>query len=174
MSSLMSPMIQIRRHGRGRLAHEEGVALVEFALVLPFLLLIIFAMVDVGRAISYWNDETHLASEAARYAVVNKSPVPGQTIEQAIKDQAVTDELRNGSSGDGTVETPGLTVSICFPSGTGQIGEPVKVTVKATYKWLAYLGLDVATSPMTGTSEQRIEKPFKGDSTDAYTPVACP
>ena len=36
----------------------------EFALVLPFLLLIIFAMVDMGKAISYWNDQTHLANEA--------------------------------------------------------------------------------------------------------------
>jgi hypothetical protein len=34
-------------------------------------------MVDFGKAFNYWNDETHLANEAVRYAVVNKNPLGG-------------------------------------------------------------------------------------------------
>ncbi|MDP9285550.1 MAG: pilus assembly protein, partial [Actinomycetota bacterium] len=107
-------------------------ALVEFALVLPILLLVLFAIVDVGKAVSYWNDETHLAGEAARYAAVNKTPVAGQTIEQAIKNQAITSELKSGSGGSEGVQGTGVDIFICFPNYVGGgpppvAGDPVKV-----------------------------------------------
>ena len=68
---------------RRRLASDErGVALVEFALVLPLILLLMLGMIDFGKAFNYWNDETHLANEAARQAVVDNCPscAPGQKI----------------------------------------------------------------------------------------------
>ena len=37
---------------------ESGQALVEFALVLPLLLLLVLGMVDFGKAYNYWNDVT--------------------------------------------------------------------------------------------------------------------
>src|SRR3954466_13202404 len=81
-------------------ADERGAALVEFVLVLPLVLLLLFGMVDFGKAFNYWNDETHLANEAARYAVVNKNPLPppaGFTgtwdLEQAVKEDADSGEL---------------------------------------------------------------------------------
>ena len=84
-------------------ADERGVALVEFALVLPLILLLLFGMIDFGKAFNYWNDETHLANEAARYAVVNRNPLPqpaGFTgtwdLENAIKQDADSAELRDG------------------------------------------------------------------------------
>ena len=55
---------------------ERGVALVEFALVAPILLVILLAVLDFGKAFNYWIDETQLASAGARWAVVNKL-VPG-------------------------------------------------------------------------------------------------
>src|SRR6266550_4310535 len=55
-------------------ADDRGVALVEFALVLPLILLLLLGMIDFGKAFNYWNDETHLANEAARFAAVNNSP----------------------------------------------------------------------------------------------------
>ena len=66
MSLPKSPLHSLWRRGRGRFASERGVALIEFALVLPFLLLVVFGMVDLGKAVNYWNDETHLANQAAR------------------------------------------------------------------------------------------------------------
>src|SRR5215211_4186607 len=41
---------------------ERGVALVEFALVLPILLLILFGVIEFGKAFTMWIDETHLAN----------------------------------------------------------------------------------------------------------------
>src|SRR5205823_4816497 len=93
------------------LADERGVALVEFALVLPLLLLLLLGMIDVGKAVNYWNDETHLANEAARYAAVNKNPGPQSTLNQSILNQADTTELKNG----GTTSLPaGETICIWF------------------------------------------------------------
>ena len=53
---------------------ERGQAMVEFALVLPLLLLLIFGIFDFGRAINYWIDATHMSNEAARYAAVGNTP----------------------------------------------------------------------------------------------------
>src|SRR5438093_5271829 len=91
-------------------ADERGVALVEFALVLPLVLLLLFGMIDVGKALNYWNDETHLANEAARYAVVNRNPGPDSTLNDSIRRQADSSELRNG--GTSSIASP--RVQICF------------------------------------------------------------
>src|SRR5215211_6519497 len=80
----MSPFVslrqrlRLRRHGRGYPSGEAGVALVEFALILPFLLLLVFGITDFGRAFFLRNDMTHLANETARYAVVNSDALVGR------------------------------------------------------------------------------------------------
>ena len=87
---------------------ESGQALVEFAFVVPLLLLLIFGIFEFGRAINYWIDETHLANQAARFAAVNHRPDAGQTITQYVRNQATTPELKNGT---GSV-SPGLHICI--------------------------------------------------------------
>src|SRR5438067_9074985 len=62
------------RRALRRCRDERGVAVTEFALVLPLLLLLILGMIDFGKAINYWLDNTHLANEGARLAVVNNNP----------------------------------------------------------------------------------------------------
>jgi Flp pilus assembly protein TadG len=159
--------------GRFKPADQGGVALVEFALVLPLILLLLLGMIDVGKALNYWNDETHLANEAARAAAVNRSPVAGQTINNAVKAEADSSELRNG--GTSSISSPGVTVCIWFPNGThptgpkALTGEPVEVKVWADYNWLAYVFRRGVASRMTATSRMRLEKDFVGDGSDAYT-----
>ena len=53
---------------------ERGTAVVEFALVAPLLFLIVFGIVDFGRALNYYNDLTQLAGQGARAAAVNRNP----------------------------------------------------------------------------------------------------
>jgi Flp pilus assembly protein TadG len=148
---------------------ERGVALIEFALVLPLILLLLIAMVDFGKAFNYWNDETHLANEAARYAVVNKNPLGGSSLEAAIKQDADSAELRNGCSSC-SIRSPGITVSFCFvqpdPTDPTQplttAGAPLRATVTSTYHWLAYLvgkGLPL-TSGLTGSATMRLEQDY--------------
>ena len=57
-------------------SNESGQALPEFALVLPLLLVLLFGMLDFGKAFNYWIDTTQITSEGARYAAVNRKPDP--------------------------------------------------------------------------------------------------
>lgn len=60
----------VRRGGRKR--RESGAALVEFAFVLPVLLLIIFGIIDFSRAYNAKQELTHATREGARvYAVTS-------------------------------------------------------------------------------------------------------
>lgn len=132
--------------------------LVEFVLVLPLLLVFLFGMLDFGKAYNYWIDETHLAHEGARYAAVNKNPGPGTTLQQSIREQADTAELKNG--GTGSVPSA-LQVCISFPNGTTQIGDPVRVSVVSTYSFLSLLTsqLGITDKTITADSTMRLEQP---------------
>jgi Flp pilus assembly protein TadG len=132
---------------------QRGTALVEFALVAPILFLVLFGLLDFGKAFNYWNDETHLAAEGARWAVVNSNPGSG-TLQQYIRQQADTSELQ------------GLAVvCVTFPTNpgtgsSGQVGDPVTVTVKSQYSWIPFVSSQAGMSPtttITGSATMRLE-----------------
>jgi len=132
---------------------------VEFALVAPLLLVILFGMLDFGRVFNYWIDATHLANEGARWAVVNKNPASSGTLQDYIREQADTDELRNGGS---TALPDPLQVCISFPNGS-TVGNPVKVTATATYNWLPFLSSQalggLTSTTVSSSSTMRLEAP---------------
>src|SRR3954471_18393898 len=105
------------------LKDERGQALVEFTLVIPILLLVLFAVLHFGKAINYWNDATHITAEGARYAAVNRKPVPGnaQSLQAQLLGQADSTELRSG--GSGSVPTAAQ-VCVDYPNTTSGIGDP--------------------------------------------------
>lgn len=148
-------MIPFLPHLR-KLRGERGAALAEFALVAPLLFLLLFGMLDFGKAFNYWIDGQHLSNEGARWAVVNKNPGAGSgTLQEFIQQQADTAELRNG--GTTSVGTP-MEVCISFPNGAN-VGEPVHVTASFTYNWLPFLGdeIGVFQTTVTGSSTMRLE-----------------
>lgn len=139
----------LRRDIRG----ERGTALVEFALVIPVLLLVLFGTLDFAKAFNYWIDETHLAAEGARWAVVNSNPGSG-SLQQYIQQQADSSQLRGLAH-----------VCITFPtnpaSGTsGQVGDPVDVTVTSDYNWMPFVASRASLAPstaITGSATMRLE-----------------
>jgi Flp pilus assembly protein TadG len=170
-------MVRLRRHERGRLAGERGQALVEFALLLPLLLVVVLGVVDLGKAFGYKNDMTHLANAAARFAAVNSSPTgPGaNSIANYVKSTAPNDLQNVGGS-----VTP-VQITFSFPNPVPPAtknhctGDPVKVTVTSHYTWLPFLTLHGALpsigADMTSSATMRLEKDYKDDggNTDAYT-----
>jgi Flp pilus assembly protein TadG len=196
MSLLMFTTARLRR-GQGYFASESGIALIEFALVLPFLLLVIFGMIDLGKAVSYWNDETHLANQAARYASVNGCPAAcgGSTINTYVLNTASTAELKNNATfaiafADSNGKFPGETG---YNSGSLApqnhcAGQSVRVTVAYPYNLLSFVSSRINfIGPITirASSTQRIEKDWGKASgvyvagTDHYTatgasPDPCP
>jgi Flp pilus assembly pilin Flp len=135
---------------------ESGVAITEFALVLPLLLIVLLGVLDFGTAFSSWIDQTHLANEGARWAVVNKNPGSSGTLQDYIRSQADSDQLRNG----GTASLPDpMQVTICFPNGTSNVGDPVEVRTSIEYNWLPFLGdrLSIGTTTIETTARMRLE-----------------
>jgi Flp pilus assembly protein TadG len=139
-----------------RLRREDGQALVEFALVLPALVLILFGMIQFGKAFNYWNDATHLTAEAARFAAVNRKPDPSSAVslQAQIRAQIDTNELRSG--GTDSVSSP-ATVCVEFPNGTSNVGDPVRVKMTFSYTWMPLLNLVPGTKDITSTTVMRLE-----------------
>lgn len=59
---------------------QKGVAILEFALILPFLLILTFLTIDFGRAIWEYNTLTKAVRDASRYLATQP---PGEKITQA-------------------------------------------------------------------------------------------
>ena len=128
--------------------------MVEFALVLPLVLLVVVGIVSFGRAMNYDEQATHLANEAVRYAAVGQVP-PGASgsLGQWVRSQADTNELQNG--GTGSVPNP-PSVCLKYPNGTASPGAPVEVTMSFTFSWVPILNL--GSSTITRTATMRIEQ----------------
>ena len=162
----------IRRLGT-KLRQERGQALAEFAVVLPVLMLIIVGILTFGRYMNYSNQETQLASQAARWAAVNVDPSGTQTLQTFVQSQT-TGELENGSS---DVTSPAH-VYLYYPSSDpgGVIGHEVRACVVATVKLLPMLGA-VTSATLAESATMRIEQAATSVWTPdvlSSVPTACP
>jgi len=127
---------------------EQGQTLVEFALVLPLLLILVIGIFDFGSAFNSKNDLNFIANTAARYAEVNQCagcPDKGtNTIASYVKNTADTNQLGKN-----------LTISFCLPSGSnGAVGEALQVSASAPFKYFPVTlpGLPQSSNAITLTS----------------------
>ena len=74
----MVSAVHARRSSRAprRAERESGQALVEFALILPLFLLIVVGIIQFGVALNFWLDMQRIANQGARWAVVDRYPLP--------------------------------------------------------------------------------------------------
>lgn len=106
----------IRRFAR---RDEGGQSLVEFALVLPVLLLIITGIFDLGRAVWQENTLAYAAREGTRFAIVHGSgyPDPAQ-IAWPGNTAGVANVVRAAAVG-----VPNVTVTVSWPGPNGIAGD---------------------------------------------------
>ena len=64
----------MRMSSRGN--RQQSQALIEFALISPVLLLLVFGIIDIGRAVFYYDTLNHAVREGARAAVQAETPLP--------------------------------------------------------------------------------------------------
>jgi Flp pilus assembly protein TadG len=84
-----------------RLIPERGQSLVEFALVIPVFLLLLFALVDFGRGFQAWIEVTNAAREGARVGAVHGTAGEIETRARAAAASLNQSDLAIGSSGVG-------------------------------------------------------------------------
>lgn len=63
----------MRRRGTPFGRAEEGVTAIEFAIVMPVFLLLVFGVFEFGRAFWIWNTMQVAVDEGGRYAMINGS-----------------------------------------------------------------------------------------------------
>ena len=117
---------------------ENGVAMTEFALVVPMFLIIVGGLLGFGRVFFYWIETNHEASEAARWAVVDRNPYRPETLQQHAIGGS-TQEFETGTS-----------VCIDFPAdGTlgNNLGDPVRVRIEKDLTLVPILGIGTDHDP---------------------------
>jgi Flp pilus assembly protein TadG len=100
-----------RQSGNG--ARDRGAAAVEFALLLPVLLLLVFALIDLGRALNAQITLTQAAREGVRLAALSQPNVVSRTQAAATGLSGVTVTVTACPSGSGP--TSDATVQVSYP-----------------------------------------------------------
>ena len=143
----------IRRRTENGQRDEKGQALVEFALLVPIFLILLFAIVDFGMGFHSWITVTNSAREGARLGAVQATTLQ---IETRVRDTAT---LIN--------EDTNMTVTVTNAADNGgDPGESVVVQVDYDYDLITPLASLVAflsgdtlgpTLELSSTAEMRLE-----------------
>jgi len=120
--------------------NEQGFAAIEFTMILPFLLLLIFATAEFGRLLYQYNALNKTVRNASRYLAGNS--ILGTDIYEIDPDieANVISYIRYGAPGSSTPLLPNLTSSTIDLSLSGQF-----VTINVSYPWQPLFG-DMFTS----------------------------
>ncbi len=118
----------LRAASRARAGRDSGAATVEFALLLVPLLLILFGIVDFGRAYNMQISMTQAAREGVRVLVIEKDPA------------AATARTQQAA-----FPVTGMSVSTAgCPTTVTTTTPPARVTVTRTYDYITPLGAMVS------------------------------
>jgi Flp pilus assembly protein TadG len=125
----------VRRSRRGRT--ERAQSLVEFALVLPVLLIMVFGIIDFGMGIRSYISLTNATREGARFAAVGN--VAGAYPTDCDGATSTTVIGRVCVSIEGLDLTQVQVVSVSYPDGEAP-GNSVIVAADYTYNYITPLG----------------------------------
>jgi Flp pilus assembly protein TadG len=140
--AVVAPTAVARRSRRRRGRKQRGQSLVEFALVAPLFLLLIFGICDFGIAFYSWITITNAAREGARLGAVQGTE--GEIIGRV---NAATDHLDTDN------------VDVTVTNAEGDPGEAVAVEVDYDYHLVTPLAgiLGLSNINISSTSTMRLE-----------------
>ena len=112
------------------IARRDGAqALVEFALILPILLLLILGLFEVARAVWQENTLAYASREGTRYAQVHGSAAASPVAYcSSCSNSAITTAVQNAAIG-----VTSITALVGFPDGNNDRGSRVIVTATAPF-----------------------------------------
>jgi Flp pilus assembly protein TadG len=134
---------------------EHGQSLVEFALVLPILVLLMFGIFDLGRAVYAFNTISNAARSAVRVAIVDQNT-------SIVKDRAIKQAVALG------LQATDVDVTFRRPASTDLCVTPIaiacEVEVVTRYRYTAatpIIGNLVGTIDMTATAREPVERSYE-------------
>ena len=106
---------------------RRGASAVEFALVAPVFILLVFGMIEFGRMVMVQQLLTNASREGARRAVLDGSTVDDvkSLVQQYLTDTSVTVPLEN--------------ISVTPDPTTAEFGDPITVSVSVAYPDVSWL-----------------------------------
>ncbi len=117
--------------GRGtRHGGQKGAAMVEFAIILPLLLVFVFGIIEFGLLLYNQQVITNASREGARYGIVSRTPRRTAPEIQGVVNAYCGTHLVTFGSG-----TPAATVNP-NPTAGAAFGEDLTVTVTYLYDFL--------------------------------------
>jgi Flp pilus assembly protein TadG len=125
---------------------ESGQALVEFSLTIIVFMVLVLAVVDVGRAVWNYNTLASATREGTRFAIVHGSnaSTPSGPSSNDAKVNAAVAKYASG------LNSANLTTTSTWLDGSNAAGSRVKVTT--TYKFSSIFSSLLGISPFTMTS----------------------
>ena len=163
-----------RPFGRSRRrSGQRGQALVEFAFVLPIIVLVIVAFIEVGRAVFAWNTIANAARQGARVAAVNQLPDvtdcdESRPIEDPYEPHWSIRGCAIAAGGALGITSANVTVSYASPPSTTLTCDPTLhvgciAAITVTYNYSVstpFLNWVIQSFTMSQTSEMPIERVF--------------
>jgi Flp pilus assembly protein TadG len=150
---------------------EKGASLVEFALILPLFLFLIFGMMEAAWAFAQTNDIHHAVREGARLAAVNHDPDDNPATNDVLADMCDRMGMVAGSA-------PTVTLSATDSNTDGFIGrgDTGTSTVRVNYQSLTgFLDPIFGSLVLSSDADFRLEQSLEAPSAAWMVgPVVCP
>ena len=135
-STLTGPAWKLHKVFRSFRIYRQGAAVVEFAIVAPVLLLLVFGMIEYGRLVMVQQVITNATREGARSAVLDGATTTGVT--------TIVNDFLTASRVSGAVVT--VTPS---PPSSAAFGDPVTVSVQVPFSQVSWLPTPMFLSSTT-------------------------
>jgi len=132
--------VRTRRSAEHRSKRERAQSLVEFCLILPVFLILVFGVIDFGMGLRAYITVAHAAREGARFGAIGNSAgtfVSGGTGQ--CNGSTTTTVVGRVCSGLGGLNLTKIgNVSVTYPSGKSP-GNPVHVAATYNYQYITPL-----------------------------------
>lgn len=125
---------------RGRRHESRGAVTIEFVLVLPFFLFLVFLLISMSTMFSFRQAMSQAAAEGARAAAVQPLGTPDSTrADDAMRAiNGTLDAQADVTCAGGVLKRRGVTAGTCSVTPTTCDGTKKCVTVRLTYNYRAH------------------------------------
>lgn len=161
-----------------RRRRQRGQAILEFAILTPLVLILIFIIVDFGIGLAHRVILTNAAREGARYGAAG-APESGGCTDPLVVDRI---KCKTVAQGRGLVDEDAVSVAFLDANNNGEVepGDAVAVRIDYEYKLitalslsnsLGWLGLpDIDTLRMDSCTDMRLEQVTRDATISGVSP----